>query len=161
MEINNQAIKKETNEKEMDEAKKIDNEDKVKESFFRKLYNELKVGVNKNYKTLILITIVSLIIIYLNIPQKLYTNVMVGGDNENSSKSSGSNENKEKKKASFADKYSPLSGGINVMYWLAKNIILLYLFLIFLTLIPSVPIILYITVFYFIMSGLLGRITDI
>ncbi len=92
---------------------------------------------------------------------------MVGGNNENGE--SGNKEGKESKsvgngsdkKKSFISKYSPLSGGINIMYWIAKNIILLYLFLIFLTLIPSVPIVLYITVFYFIMSGLLGRITDI
>ena len=140
--------------------KEINEDKRVKESFLRRLYNEFKIGFLKNYKILILITIVALIIIYLNIPQKIYNNVMIGGDNENGQGNKGNGGN-EKKKKSFASKFSPLSGGINIMYWIAQNIILFYLFLIFLVLIPSVPIVLYITLFYFIMSGLLGKITDV
>ena len=167
MEINNhtqnihtiQNIKKET-----DEHSEINQDKKEKTSFLRRLYNEFKIGVKKNYKILILITIVALIITYLNIPEKIYTNAMIGGDNGNgegnSGKGNGGN-GSNKKKASFASKFSPLSGGINIMYWIAQNIILFYLFLIFLVLIPSVPIVLYITVFYFIMSSLLGRVTDV
>ena len=166
MEINNhtqniqniQNIKKET-----DDHSEINQDKKEKESFLRRLYNEFKIGVKKNYKILILITIVALIIIYLNIPEKIYNNVMIGGDNGNGEgKGNGGNGgNEKKKKSSFASKFSPLSGGINIMYWIAQNIILFYLFLIFLVLIPSVPIVLYITVFYFIMSSLLGRISDV
>jgi hypothetical protein len=163
MEINkhNQDIKKETDEnKETNQTKEINEDKRVKESFLRRLYNEFKIGFLKNYKILILITIVALIIIYLNIPQKIYNNVMIGGDNENGQGNKGNGGN-EKKKKSFASKFSPLSGGINIMYWIAQNIILFYLFLIFLVLIPSVPIVLYITLFYFIMSGLLGKITNV
>jgi hypothetical protein len=163
MEINkhNQDIKKETDEnKKTNQTKEIDQDKRVKESFLRRLYNEFKIGFLKNYKILILITIVALIIIYLNIPQKIYNNVMIGGDNENGQGNKGNGGN-EKKKKSFASKFSPLSGGINIMYWIAQNIILFYLFLIFLVLIPSVPIVLYITLFYFIMTGLLGKITDV
>ena len=166
MEINNhtqniqniQNIKKET-----DDHSEINQDKKEKESFLRRLYNEFKIGLKKNYKILILITIVALIIIYLNIPEKIYNNVMIGGDNGNGEvKGNGGNGgNEKKKKSSFASKFSPLSGGINIMYWIAQNIILFYLFLIFLVLIPSVPIVLYITVFYFIMSSLLGRISDV
>jgi hypothetical protein len=169
MEINkhNQDIKKETDENketnQTNEIKEIKEDKKVKESFLRRLYNEFKIGFQKNYKILILITIVALIIIYLNIPEKIYNNVMIGGDNENgqSKGNKSGNEGNEKKKKSFASKFSPLSGGINIMYWIAQNIILFYLFLIFLVLIPSVPIVLYITLFYFIMTSLLGRVTDI
>jgi hypothetical protein len=147
MEINkhNQDIKKETDEK-------------VKESVLRRLYNEFKIGFQKNYKILILLTIVALIIIYLNIPQKIYNNVMIGGENGNGEGNKGNGGNKKK---SGLSKFSPLSGGINIMFWIAQNIILFYLFLIFLVLIPSVPIVLYITLFYFIMTSLLGRVTDI
>jgi hypothetical protein len=147
MEINkhNQDIKKETDEK-------------VKESVLRRLYNEFKIGFQKNYKILILLTIVALIIIYLNIPQKIYNNVMIGGENGNGEGNKGNGGNKKK---SGLSKFSPLSGGINIMFWIAQNIILFYLFLIFLVLIPSVPIVLYITLFYFIMASLLGRVTDI
>ncbi len=159
MEINKQ------NNPDNKETKEIKDTEQ-KDSFLVKLYKELKKGVRENYKTLILISIVSVLIIYLNIPNKLYKNVMIGGDNGNgndgSSKSSGDGEGgNEKKKKSFMSKYSPLSGGINIMTWIAKNIILFYLFLIFLVLIPSVPIALYMTAFYFIMSSLLGRITDV
>ena len=56
---------------------------------------------------------------------------------------------------------NPISGGVNVMMWLVKNILLLYLFLLFITLVPSIPIILYITVFYFIMTGLVGKINSV
>ena len=170
MEINNhnQDIKKEAKGvKETKENNEITEDNKGKESFLRKLYNEFKIGVKKNYKVLILISIVALIIIYLNIPQQISSNVMVGGDTGNSGGNGENGGNKEakgngsNKKKSFMSKYSPLSGGINIMYWIAQNIILFYLFLIFLTLIPSVPIVLYITLFYFIMTGLLGRITDI
>jgi hypothetical protein len=170
MEINKhtQDIKKEMGEnKETNQTNEIKEEKKEKESFLRRLYNEFKIGFKKNYKILILITIVALIIIYLNIPQKLYNNIMIGGDNGNGQGDSGGKGNKngneggEKKKKSFMSKFSPLSGGINIMYWVAQNIILFYLFLIFLVLIPSVPIVLYITIFYFIMSGLLGRITNV
>ena len=163
MEINkhNQDIKKETDEnKKTNQTKEINQDKRVKEPFLRRLYNEFKIGFRKNYKILILITIVALIIIYLNIPQKIYNNVMIGGDNENGQGNKGNGGN-EKKKKSFASKFSPLSGGINIMYWIAQNIILFYLFLIFLVLIPSVPIVLYITLFYFIMNGLLGKITDV
>jgi hypothetical protein len=159
-----QDIKKESEQnKESNPTKEIKDDKRGKESFLRKLYNDFKIGVKKNYKILILITIVALIIIYLNIPQKLYNNVMIGGDNGNGEGrgNKNGNEGNDKKKKSFMSKFSPLSGGINIMYWVAQNIILFYLFLIFLVLIPSVPIVLYITLFYFIMSGLLGRITDV
>jgi hypothetical protein len=162
MEINKQNNPDNKETKEIKETEQND-------SFLVKLYKELKKGVRENYKTLILISIVSVLIIYLNIPNKLYKNVMIGGDNGNgnggSGGSGGSTRNaeggNEKKKKSFMSKYSPLSGGINIMTWIAKNIILFYLFLIFLVLIPSVPIALYMTAFYFIMSSLLGRITDV
>jgi hypothetical protein len=163
MEINNHTQNIQNIKKETDDHSKIDQDKKKKESFLRRLYNEFKIGLKKNYKILILITIVALIIIYLNIPEKIYNNVMIGGDNGNGEgKGNGGNGgNEKKKKSSFASKFSPLSGGINIMYWIAQNIILFYLFLIFLVLIPSVPIVLYITVFYFIMSSLLGRVTDV
>lgn len=162
MEINNHTQNIQNIKKETDEHSEINKDKKEKESFLRRLYNEFKIGVKKNYKILILITIVALIIIYLNIPEKIYNNVMIGGDNGNGEgKGNAGNGGNEKKKKSFASKFSPLSGGINIMYWIAQNIILFYLFLIFLVLIPSVPIVLYITVFYFIMSSLLGRVTDV
>jgi hypothetical protein len=165
MEINNHTQNIQNIKKETDEHSEINKDKKEKESFLRRLYNEFKIGVKKNYKILILITIVALIIIYLNIPEKIYNNVMIGGDNGNGegkgNGGNGGNGGNEKKKKSFASKFSPLSGGINIMYWIAQNIILFYLFLIFLVLIPSVPIVLYITVFYFIMSSLLGRVTDV
>lgn len=161
MEINkhNQDNKKETDEnKKANPIKETNKDKKDKESFLRRLYNEFKIGFQKNYKILILITIVALIIIYLNIPEKIYNNVMIGGDGENGEGNKGNGGNKKK---SGLSKFSPLSGGINIMFWIAQNIILFYLFLIFLVLIPSVPIVLYITLFYFIMTSLLGRVTDI
>lgn len=61
---------------------------------------------------------------------------------------------KKKSKLSF----SPMTSGVNMMWWATKNILLFYLFLLFITVVPSLPIIIYITIFYFIISGLIGRI---
>jgi len=45
--------------------------------------------------------------------------------------------------------------------WVIKNITLLYIFLIFLVAIPTVPAILYITLFYFIMTGVLSKLSNV
>lgn len=64
-----------------------------------------------------------------------------------------------KKKRGFSTGWgSPLDSGVNVMWWITKNILLFYVFLLFITVVPSLPIILYITIFYFIISGLIGKI---
>ena len=163
--------KKIENKKEEIENKK---EEKENKSFFEKLLDDFKKGVKENYKTLILISIVGFLIIYINIPNnELCSMKMKGGDNMKmnmgksmmSSPSAGNSpkggpEGSNKKKSSFM-KFNPLSGGINIMTWCVKNIVLFYLFLLFIVLIPSVPIILYIAVFYFIMVGLVGKINSV
>jgi hypothetical protein len=157
---------KNNNNLEQDEIKKDDTNDK---SIIRKLYDEFKIGVNKNYKVLILITIVTLLILYMIYPNACNikginrNNIIGGGPRENISMlqeqgNMGNGNVGEGKKKSFIGKFSPLSGGISIMTWVAKNILLLYLVLIFIAAIPSVPILLYITVFYFIMSGMFGKL---
>jgi hypothetical protein len=155
---------KNNNNLEQDEIKK---EEKDTRSILRKLYDEFKTGLAKNYKVLILITIVTLLILYLIYPSKnMNRNIVGGGPQENMAmgqmnKGNGGAGNGEGKKKSFISKFSPLSGGISIMSWVAQNILLLYLLLIFIVAIPSVPILLYITVFYFIMSGLFGKLYTI
>ena len=161
--------------------KKIENktenktEEKENKTFFEKLWDDFKKGVKENYKTLILISIVGFLIIYINIPNdELCSIKMKGGNNTNMGKSmmpsasagdspqagpKGGPEGSNKKKSSM--KLNPLSGGINIMTWCVKNIVLFYLFLLFIVLIPSVPIVLYITVFYFIMVGLVGKLNSV
>jgi len=56
---------------------------------------------------------------------------------------------------------SPLTSGVNVMWWILKSILLFYCFLLFITVVPSLPIILYITVFYFIIKSLIGKIQTV
>jgi hypothetical protein len=159
---------------------KIENktEEKENKSFFEKLLDDFKKGVKENYKTLILISIVGFLIIYINIPTELCSIKMKGGDMKmNMGKSmmpspfdngpssgpeggsSGGPEGGNKKKSSM--KLNPLSGGISIMTWCIKNIVLFYIFLLFIVLVPSVPIVLYITVFYFIMVGLVGKINSV
>jgi hypothetical protein len=148
-------------------------ETEEKKSFFEKLWDDLKKGIKENYKVLILISIVGSLIIYINIPKELYNTSknMSGGDiksnmakqamgssGNSDSGSKGNNGNAPKKKSMSLN---PISGGVNVMMWCVKNILLLYTFLLFITLIPSIPIILYITVFYFIMTGLVGKINSV
>ena len=156
---------------------KIDNSEKedekeTKKSYWLKLYDEIKIGVKKNYKTLILITVVSIFILYMNYPNKNnssdYTSKfkkMFGGDNEDGlNEKKGVNndgEEKKKKKGIIGKLASPLDGANTVMWWIAKNIALLYFFLIFLVAIPTVPAILYIALFYFIMSGMLSKLGTI
>jgi hypothetical protein len=154
------------------EEKENKTEEKENKTFFEKLWDDFKKGVKENYKTLILISIVGFLIIYINIPNdELCSIKMKGGDNTNMGKSttpsaSAGNspksgpEGSNKKKSSFM-KFNPLSGGINIMTWCVKNIVLFYLFLLFIVLIPSVPIVLYITVFYFIMIGLVGKLNSV
>ena len=77
-----------------------------------------------------------------------------GGMGGNSGDDSGGDSGKKKSKLSF----SPMTSGVNMMWWATKNILLFYLFLLFITVVPSLPIIAYITVFYFIISSLIGRI---
>ena len=156
---------------------KIENktEEKENKSFFEKLWDDFKKGVKENYKTLILISIVGFLIIYINIPTELSSIKMKGGDMKmNMGKSmmpsasagnspeagpKGGPEGGNKKKSSM--KLNPLSGGINIMTWCVKNIVLFYIFLLFIVLIPSVPIVLYMAVFYFIMIGLVGKINSV
>ena len=135
-------------------------------SFFEKLLDDFKKGVNENYKTLILISIVGFLIIYINRPTELCNVKMNGGDMRMTMaksmmpSASGKGGMEDKKKTSFM-KFNPMSGGINIMTWCVKNIVLFYLFLLFIVLIPSVPIVLYITVFYFIMVGLVGKLNSV
>jgi len=146
-------------------------EKKENKSFFNKLLDDFKKGFKENYKTLILISIVGFLIIYIHRPNDELCNIkMKGGDMRmnlgKSAMSSAASESAKggmegnKKKSSFM-KLNPLSGGINIMTWCVKNIVLFYLFLIFIVLIPSVPIVLYITVFYFIMVGLVGKLNTV
>lgn len=143
----------------------IEKENQIKEkenkSFLKKLLNDFKKGVKENYKILILISIVAFLIIYINIPNELCNIKMKGGNNMNMPSGESSKGGMESKKKSSFMKFNPMSGGINIMTWCIKNILLFYLFLLFITLIPSVPIVLYITVFYFIMRGLVGKINSV
>ena len=182
--INLNNLENETNQnlnlKEKKETQEIEKTEENK-SFFEKLLDDFKKSIKENYKILILISIIGLLIIYINIPKELYNNktknILCGGDMKTNmmkssatsptlAKSVGStgtsnggkvNEGGKKKSISL----NPISGGVDVMMWLVKNILLFYLFLLFITLIPSVPIILYITVFYFIMTGLVGKINSV
>jgi hypothetical protein len=77
-----------------------------------------------------------------------------GGMGGDSGGNSDGDSGKKKSKLSF----SPMTSGVNMMWWATKNILLFYLFLLFITVVPSLPIIAYITVFYFIISSLIGRI---
>ena len=96
-------------------------------------------------------------------------NIVGGGPRENiamdqmaqEQRNMGNGNAGEGKKKSFIGRFAPISGGISIMTWVAKNILLLYLVLIFIAAIPSVPILLYITVFYFIMSGMFGKLYTI
>lgn len=158
------------NLKETEETKEI----QENKSFFQKLLDDLKKGIKENYKILILISIVGSLIIYINIPKELYNNTtkknLCGGDmrtnmmkssslssNTDSNTGKGNSEGGKKKSMSL----NPISGGVKIMTWCIKNILLLYTFLLFITIVPSVPIILYITVFYFIMSRLVGKINSV
>ena len=158
------------------EQDEIKNKDDNEKSVIRKLYDEFKIGVNKNYKVLILISLVTLLILYMIYPNvcninakntKNTTKSIVGGGRNNNMMMEhgpgGENGNMESggKKKSFIGKFSPLTGGISIMSWIAKNVILLYLVLIFMVAIPSVPVLLYITVFYFIMTGMFGKLYTI
>ena len=87
---------------------------------------------------------------------------MFGGDNEAGGENEGNmNEEKKKKKGVLGRMASPLDGANSVMWWVIKNITLLYIFLIFLVAIPTVPAILYITLFYFIMTGVLSKLSNV
>ncbi len=133
--------------------------DKLK-YYLKKLYEEIKLGISKNCKTIILITVVSLIILYINRPNnKLIKTNLIGGDPNNDGMNNGGQE--KKKKGLLSRVSSPLDGATSIMLWVTKNILLLYMFLIFLVAIPTVPAILYITVFYFIMTGVLSKISTI
>ena len=172
-------------EQEIKETKELKENEENKKSYLLRFYEEAKNGVKKNYKTIIFITIVSMVILYMNyntecsssssnstISKKLKK--MLGGDNEgdlNNNDSSSkkkdkkddntNSEDKKKKKGFLGKMVSPLDGANSVMWWIAKNIALLYMFLIFLVAIPTVPAILYITLFYFIMSGMLSKLGTI
>ena len=157
-------------ENQIEEEKENSIELNKKESFLKKLWNDLKKGVKENYKMLILISLVAFLIIYINIPNELCNikikgggmgmNMGMGMGKSAMSSGEGAGGNEGKKKSSFM-KFNPMSGGIKLMTWCIKNILLFYFFLLFITLVPSVPIVLYITVFYFIMKGLVGKINSV
>jgi hypothetical protein len=154
------------------ENKYIENEknnDNKKQNFFERLWNELKVQVKKYYKLIILITIVSIMIMYVSSTSHIKYYQLKGGAGDDDEMAAmmqmygqGDGRGGESEgKSLLSRSTSPMSGGIDLMWWMAKNIILVYTILLLLVLIPSVPILLYITVFYFIMKSLLGNITDV
>ena len=131
---------------EKDDEEKLNNELKYSEkkenkpSYLRRFYEDIKSGIKKNYKTIILITVVSIIILYMNYPKNSNEGIslknikkMFGGDNEAGGENEGNmNEEKKKKKGVLGRMASPLDGANSVMWWVIKNITLLYIFLIFL-----------------------------
>jgi hypothetical protein len=80
------------------------------------------------------------------------------GGNSMGSFSNGGESGGKQKSSLFGGLSSPLTSGVNMMWWITKNILLFYVFLLFITVVPSLPIIIYITIFYFIINGLIGRI---
>ena len=96
-------------------------------SFFNKLLDDFKKGVKENYKTLILISIVGFLIIYIHRPTELYDLKMKGGDMRmNMGKSTNDKGGMEDKKKKSFMQFNPMSGGINIMTWCVKNIVLFY-----------------------------------
>jgi hypothetical protein len=161
--MENNNLEKDNLEKDLENNK---NEKQTKpisiSNILKKLFNDFKTGVVKNYKVLILISFVFAILLCLkssscldkvnNFSNKSIKQI-IGGANENNGLMNN-NTSKKKGKTIF-------SGGLGIMYSIAKNILLFYLLLIFITAIPSVPIILYITVLYFIMTGMFSKLNDI
>ena len=150
-----------------------ENKTEEKKSFsistlLRKLFEDFKKGIIQNYNILLLISVIFGILLYFRsfiyLDQISLNNKgvakIIGGANEQNMMMSPNVNNGGKNGAPKKGK-SIFSGGLGIMYWLAKNILLFYLLLIFITAIPSVPIILYITVLYFVMTSMFSKLNNI
>lgn len=158
----------------MEKEIKIQLKEKEKDKTIPQIVSE---QIKKHKKILFIISITALLIISINLPNSSNNSLNQSGGIPGASmikmgakmqSASGSNsvpntsnagdggDNGPKKKGSLMG--SPMTSGIGIMWWILKNILLFYGFLLFITVVPSLPIILYITVFYFIINSLIGKI---
>lgn len=140
--------------------------------------DKIKDKIKKHKKLFIFLNIVAILIIFINFPYDSLTLKQTAGNPKAqmakmamsgkmptsipkgfmTGTSSGTSSGSGKTTKLFKGLANPLDTGTNMMWWITRNILLFYAFLIIIVLLPGVPIVGYVVLFYFIMSGLVGKI---